>query len=124
METDLNRLIDNAVACDSSLSLASKTFVDALEGMREASLKCDRDLQAKQAEASSVISGLRSQIQELRDTRHREERELAILRKQIDHDRRNAGHELELAQKQIEHTREEIGKLKAEALKLFDKTAA
>jgi chromosome segregation ATPase len=120
METEIDRLLTNAVACVDSIKLAGDTFVTALQGMKEAALKCEADLKAEREAADATIGGLRSQIQELKEVRHRAERELAMLQKQIKDDRRQAEYEMEMAQKRIEDANQQVVRIKAEALKLFD----
>jgi hypothetical protein len=95
MEPDLNFLISNVGHCFDGLKLAGETFAKALEGMREASLKCDRDLKAKQAMADAEINRRRSEIEELKDQRHQLEREIAMMRKQRDAEKKEIGRELE-----------------------------
>jgi hypothetical protein len=95
METDLERLVVNAVACVKSLTLATNAFVEAIEGMKAASLKCDRDLAQKQAMADAEINRRRSEIEELKDQRHQLELEIKQVRKKLEAEKREVGRELE-----------------------------
>jgi hypothetical protein len=91
--SDLEHLINNAVACANSVKLSADAYVKAMERLREASLKADADLKAKQAAADSAIAGLRSQLQDLTQDRVKAQRELELVRQQIEKERKEIGRE-------------------------------
>jgi predicted nucleic acid-binding Zn-ribbon protein len=100
METDLERLIDNAAACSLSLKGAADDFVKALRGMKAATLKCAEELKAKRAAADEQVDNLRADIQQIRDERSKAERELAIVHREI-----------EKGRKEIERVKDEYRKI-------------
>jgi hypothetical protein len=95
MENDLNYLIDNAIGCRNSQALADDKFIAWLEGIREAAAKCKADLAREQAAAALQINSLQSQIQELEDAKLRAKRELAMIHKQLEHDRKEIDRQFE-----------------------------
>jgi len=88
---DLDRLIENAVACMNSLQLAGTSFTDALQSMREDSLRIDAELKQKRAAANAEVERLRNGIAELRQEQSQLTRSLKELRDQVDRERREVG---------------------------------
>jgi septal ring factor EnvC (AmiA/AmiB activator) len=93
MSEDLARLIENVSACSKSLKGTVDQYVSALVSMREASLRCDAELSAKQEHANAEINRLRSDIAGLRQEHAQVERQLQDLRGEIDKERRMIGRE-------------------------------
>jgi hypothetical protein len=74
-----------------SLQLAGTSFTDALQSMREDSLRIDAELKQKRAAANAEVERLRNGIAELRQEQSQLTRSLKELRDQVDRERREVG---------------------------------
>jgi predicted nucleic acid-binding Zn-ribbon protein len=86
---DLNQLFTNAIACVNSMKSSADAFINRLEGMKAASLKCDADLQEKQRLAAEQINNLRADIQHHQTEKVKAERELAHVQREIEKGRKD-----------------------------------
>jgi uncharacterized coiled-coil DUF342 family protein len=102
MDPDLSKVIDQVGACADSLKHATDQYVNRLLATKDQSLKCDADLQAKQARAGEEADRLRAEINELNAERVRLERTLSTLKDRIETEKKNIGREKEKMRKSLD----------------------
>jgi predicted nucleic acid-binding Zn-ribbon protein len=100
--TALPTLIIEAEKSVSAVKAAADNFLAWLKSNQDAALQWEADFQQKRHAADNEIGRLRASIQQLRSEHEKEERTLAAIRKEIEHERKEIGRHREALRRTID----------------------